>query len=93
MASSKKPSFRPPSVPLVACDPYFSVWSPNDWLNRGNTTHWTGKPHRLSLLIRIDGVPYRLMGITPTATTALEQQRVKVLPTRKRKMNRLPLLV
>src|SRR4051812_25558912 len=54
--------FVPPATPLVACDPYFSIWSAADKLTDRGTTHWTGKTHPLSSLARIDGKAYRVMG-------------------------------
>ena len=75
-------SFRAPAVPLVACDPYFSIWSPADTLAGADTTHWTGKPHRLTGLARIDGRAYRILGAQPADLPVLAQQSVAALPTR-----------
>jgi len=75
-------NLRPPAVPLVAHDPYFSIWSAADKLTDVNTTHWTGKPHPLGSTVSVDGKSYRLMGTRPDDTPALPQVSVKVLPTR-----------
>ena len=75
-------SFRPPAVPLVACNPYFNIWSRADQLASANTTHWTGRAHRLTSMIRIDGKAFRLMGQDAASAAPLPQTSVEVLPTR-----------
>ncbi len=81
-SSSGAGRFRPPAVPLVTHDPYFSAWSTNDRLTDGWSKHWTGATHALSGLVRIDDRPYRVMGIFPSEVPALEQKSLQVLPTR-----------
>ena len=72
----------PPSTPLVACDPYFSIWSPGDKLTDVETTHWTGKKHPLTGVLQVDGTTLRVIGASPADAPALEQKSLTVLPTR-----------
>ena len=82
LTAAAAPAFRPPAVPLVACDPYFSIWSRGDNLTDANTTHWTGRAHRLTSMVRIDGKPFRLMGKDIATIPPLAQTSLEVLPTR-----------
>lgn len=53
---------RAPAVPLIAVDPYFSVWSPADKLTDTDTCHWTGHPNTVRGTVVVDGGEYRFIG-------------------------------
>ena len=72
---------RLPSVPIVVNDPYFSIWSPFDTLNEGDTRHWTHQEKPLEGLLRVDGVTYRFMGAPDADIRQAQQLSVSVLAT------------
>ena len=53
---------RLPAIPLIAEDPYFSVWLPGDLPNDCTAVHWTGAEKPVSGFITVDGERYRFLG-------------------------------
>jgi hypothetical protein len=82
-AAEPLPPLRPPAVPLVTHDPYFSCWSFADALNGDWPRHWTGAIHGMCALARVDGQTFVLAG-SPRIRGAkpMTQKSVTVLPTR-----------
>jgi len=82
MIAGAQAALRAPAVPLAAHDPYFSIWCAGDRLTDVETTHWTGKPHRLQGMVQIDGRTFRVLGASPSSTPALLQTDLQIRPTR-----------
>ncbi len=81
MSMSVLASIRPPAVPLVQVDPFFSVWSTADKLTDIDTTHWSGARQPISIMLEVDGRTWRLCGAMPEDVPALPQESVDVRPT------------
>lgn len=80
-------NFRAPAIPLIAVDPFFSVWSYSDKLYEDVTYHWTNQRHHMGGTALIDGKLFRFMGkLQPgeryqTEFAPMEQKNVEILPT------------
>src|ERR1700744_3569855 len=69
--SQQTVAHRPPAVPLVANDPYFSLWSMADKLTDVPVKHWSEAVQPMTGLARIDGHNYRWMGVEQRQPQAL----------------------
>ncbi len=60
-------NLRPPAIPLINIDPYFSVWSMTDKLYDSIPLHWTESPNSMLGKVFIDDEPFIFMGkLTPS---------------------------
>ncbi|MBE7038830.1 MAG: DUF4965 domain-containing protein [Ruminococcaceae bacterium] len=51
-----------PAIPLITCNPQFSIWSMCDNLYDDVPRHWTGMQHPLTGCVTVDGVEKIFMG-------------------------------
>ena len=70
---------RLPALPLIANDPYFSIWMPGDTLTSACPVHWSGAPKHLDGHITIDGKEYVFFG--QSSRPAMETKALRVTPT------------
>ncbi len=75
-------TLRPPAVPLVTHDPYFSIWSGSDHPAENWPQHWTEKVHALCSMVRVDGKVYRLLGMESKEAQVARLVSLRVWPTR-----------
>lgn len=80
-ASKAADPLRAPAVPLIAQDPYFSVWSNTDKLADSFPVHWTGTVNALVSFIRVDGRAFRVMGAPIAGAPAMRQTDLTIRPT------------
>ncbi len=78
----KAVQLRNPATPLIAHDPYFSIWSNSDRLAGGPTHHWTGASQAMTGLIRVDGHTYRYLGGHEGLAPELKEVDRKLTATR-----------
>lgn len=69
---------RLPALPLVANDPYFSVWLPGDRPTDAETIHWSGVRKPLRGYLTVDGRRYRFLG--KDGVPAVQTLDVEVTP-------------
>lgn len=74
--------FRVPAIPLLVQTPYLNVWLCGDRLADEAPKLWNGQVKGMAGILKIDGKPYRFLGLPASPLPALRQDSVRILPTR-----------
>ncbi len=72
---------RLPAIPLIASDPYLSIWMPADTMTQTDTCHWSGPAKPVRSTVTVDGQPYRFLGAGPDPEAVLKELRVSATQT------------
>lgn len=73
---------RLPAVPLLASDPYLSIWMPADTMTQTDACHWSGPAKPVRGAMTVDGQPCRFLGAGPEPEAALAELQVSATRTR-----------
>ena len=73
---------RLPAIPLIASDPYFSVWMPADTLTQTDSCHWSGPAKPVRGVLVVDGVACRFLGAGLQPEATLSELTVSATQTR-----------
>lgn len=77
-----EPITRPPAIPLIAHDPFLSVWSTSDHLYDDWPRHWTTRIQAMCGIVRVDGKAMRFMGAAAKPSETVVQKEVTYSATR-----------
>ena len=81
---------RLPAVPLIASDPYLSVWMPADDMCAADSVHWSGQPKPIRGSMHVDGKECFFLGRGHGAQC--EQLELSVTPTTPRPASLAPFM-
>ena len=66
-----------PAYPLFVNDPFFSIWSGGDELNKTDAMFWNGRARKTYGVVNVDGESFSFLGVVDGATL-LQQTDVRV---------------
>lgn len=73
---------RLPAIPLLASDPYLSIWMPADTMTRTDSCHWSGPVKPVRGVMTVDGKACRFLGTGPEPEAELTELKVTATRTR-----------
>ncbi len=72
---------RLPAIPLLASDPYLSIWMPADTMTQTDACHWSGPAKPIRGVLTVDGAARRFLGAGPEPEADLTELKVTATRT------------